>query len=65
MNSTEFFEAVKNDVLENLKKTDEMLEATVIKDKIVPTIRNADKCANYRLLQPLTNTLIMKQEWYV
>ena len=31
MNKTEFFEAVKNGVLENLKKTDETLEATINK----------------------------------
>ena len=31
MNKTDFFEAVKNGVLENLKKTDETLEATINK----------------------------------
>ncbi len=31
MNKDNFFEAVKNGVLENLKKTDETLEATINK----------------------------------
>ena len=44
MNKNEFFEAVKNGVLENLKKTDDTPEATINKvTKINNVIYNRDR----------------------
>ena len=35
MNKDDFFEAVKNGVLENLKKTDETLEETIYDNRLL------------------------------